>query len=83
MNETADRRPLTQRLADPRPALILGTTLWAVAMVVVIVTGDRWSDALPTCIAGVVVGFLGYGLFAVQRRAARRGSRGAQQGLLE
>ena len=82
MNESADRPPLTQRLADPRPALILGTLAWAVAIVVVIVTGDRWSDALPTCIAGVVVGFLGYALFAAQRRAARRGSRGAQQGLL-
>ncbi|MDV6285657.1 DUF2530 domain-containing protein [Rhodococcus jostii] len=82
MNESADRPPLTQRLADPRPALILGTLAWAVAIVVVIVTGDRWPDALPTCIAGVVVGFLGYGLFALQRRAARRGSRGAQQGLL-
>jgi len=82
VNESADRPPLTQRLADPRPALILGTLAWAVAIVVVIVTGDRWPDALPTCIAGVVVGFLGYGLFALQRRAARRGSRGAQQGLL-
>ncbi|QTJ65792.1 DUF2530 domain-containing protein [Rhodococcus sp. ZPP] len=82
MNETADRQPLTRRLADPRPALILGTLAWVVAMVVVIVTGDRWADALPTCIAGVAVGFLGYGLFALQRRAARRGSRGAQQGLL-
>jgi hypothetical protein len=82
VNESADRPPLTQRLADPRPALILGTLAWAVAIVVVIVTGDRWSDALPTCIAGVVVGFLGYGLFALQRRAARRGSRGAQLGLL-
>ncbi|MFC0450938.1 DUF2530 domain-containing protein [Rhodococcus jostii] len=82
MNPAADRPPLTQRLADPRPALILGTLAWAVAIVVVIVTGDRWSEALPTCIAGVVVGFLGYGLFALQRRAARRGSRGAQQGLL-
>jgi uncharacterized membrane protein YjjP (DUF1212 family) len=82
VNESADRQPLTRRLADPRPALILGTLAWVVAMVVVIVTGDRWADALPTCIAGVVVGFLGYGLFALQRRAARRGSRGAQQGLL-
>ena len=82
MNESADRPPLTQRLADPRPALILGTLAWAVAAVVVIVTGDQWSDALPSFIAGVVVGFLGYVLFALQRGAARRGSRGAQQGLL-
>ncbi|WP_072687153.1 DUF2530 domain-containing protein [Rhodococcus marinonascens] len=82
MNEIADRPPLSQRLADPRPALILGTLAWAAAAVVVIITGDRWSSALSTCIAGIVVGCLGYGLFALQRRAARRGSRGAQQGLL-
>ncbi|MFZ2177509.1 MAG: DUF2530 domain-containing protein [Rhodococcus sp. (in: high G+C Gram-positive bacteria)] len=82
MNQTAQLPTLIRRLADPRPALIVGTLAWAVATAVVIVTGDRWPDALPTCIAGVLVGFLGYGLFALQRRAARRGNRGAQQGLL-
>ncbi|MEV0947794.1 DUF2530 domain-containing protein [Rhodococcus sp. NPDC049939] len=82
MKETTGSPTLTQRLADPRPALILGTLAWAAAAGVVIVTGDRWANALPTTIAGVVVGCLGYGLFALQRRAARRGSRGAQQGLL-
>ncbi|AOW94986.1 hypothetical protein BFN03_13865 [Rhodococcus sp. WMMA185] len=62
--------------------MILGTLAWAAAAGVVIVTGDRWSNVFPTTIAGVVVGCLGYGLFTLQRRAARRGSRGAQQGLL-
>lgn len=71
----------TRRLADPRPVLAIGTALWVVATVVVLLTGDRWSNALPVCIAGIVVGLLGSALFVVQRRAARRGDRGAQVGL--
>jgi len=70
-----------RRLADPRPALALGTVAWLVATVVVLVVGDRWSAALPVCVAGIVVGLLGSALFLVQRRAARRGRRGAQVGL--
>lgn len=70
-----------RRLADPRPALAVGTALWVAATVVVLVAGDRWSAALPVCVAGIVVGLLGYALFLVQRRAARRGRRGAQVGL--
>lgn len=70
-----------RRLADPRAALAVGTAAWIVATVVVLATGDRWSGALPVCIAGIMVGLLGTGLFLVQRSAARRGSRGAQVGL--
>lgn len=61
---------------------LLGTAAWIVATVVVLASEDRWASALPVCYAGIVVGILGYGLFLLQRRAARRGSRGAQQGLL-
>lgn len=68
-------------MADPRPVLAVGTVVWIVATVVVAVSGDRWEDALPVCIAGIVVGILGTALFLVQRNAARRGSRGAQVGL--
>lgn len=71
-----------RRLADPRPALAVGIALWAVASVVVLFVGDdRRADLLPVCIAGIVVGILGSALYLVQRRAARRGSRGAQTGL--
>ncbi|RDI20497.1 uncharacterized protein DUF2530 [Rhodococcus sp. AG1013] len=69
------------RLSDPRPVLAVGTAAWVLATVVVLLVGDRWSDALPVCYAGTALGLLGFALFLVQRRAARRGSRGAQRGL--
>ncbi|TCN52792.1 uncharacterized protein DUF2530 [Rhodococcus sp. SMB37] len=79
-----DTETITERirlLADPRPALALGTAFWTIAALVVLLTGDRWSDALPVCIAGIIVGLLGTTLFLVQRSASRRGRRGAQVGL--
>jgi len=69
------------RLADPRPVLALGTVLWVIATIVVLVAGDRWDDALPICITGMLVGILGTGIFWWQRSASRRGSKGAQRGL--
>jgi len=72
---------LVQRLSDPRPVVAVGTVAWIVATVVVLLGGDRWSAALPVCYAGTAVGLLGFGLFLVQRSAARRGKRGAQRGL--
>lgn len=72
-----------RRLADPRPALAVGIGLWGVASVVVFFgSDDLRENVLPVCVAGIVVGLLGSALFLVQRRAARRGSRGAQTGLL-
>lgn len=73
---------LLERLSDPRPVLAAGTLAWIVATVVVLLAGERWSAALPVCLAGTALGVLGFGLFLVQRRAARRGRRGAQQGLV-
>ena len=71
-----------RRLADPRPALAVGTGLWVVATVVVwSVGGDLRDDALPICLSGILLGLLGTALFLLQRRAARRGARGAQVGL--
>ena len=71
-----------RRLADPRPALAVGIGVWTVATLVVLLAGgDVRGDLLPVCIAGIVVGLLGSALFLAQRRAARRGSRGAQVGL--
>ncbi|PTR28707.1 uncharacterized protein DUF2530 [Rhodococcus sp. OK519] len=70
-----------ERLSDPRPVLAVGTLAWVAATVVVLLAGERWNAALPVCYAGTALGLLGFGLFLVQRRAARRGSRGAQQGL--
>ncbi|WP_068161613.1 DUF2530 domain-containing protein [Rhodococcus phenolicus] len=81
MKHADDVAAQVRRLADPRPALTVGTLAWVVATVVVLVAGDRWSAALPVCVAGIIVGLLGSALFLVQRRAARRGHRGAQVGL--
>lgn len=69
------------RLYDPRPAMIVGTVGWMVALIIIGFTEGTSSSAFAVCVAGIVVGALGYGLFRLQRAAARRGSRGAQQGL--
>ncbi|MEE2033208.1 DUF2530 domain-containing protein [Rhodococcus chondri] len=81
MKRTDDIADRIRRLADPRPILAIGTALWAIAAVVVLLSGDRWDSALPVCVAGIAVGLLGSALFLLQRRAARRGRRGAQVGL--
>ncbi|WP_280362417.1 DUF2530 domain-containing protein [Nocardia wallacei] len=68
------------RLTDPRPVLAVGSVLWAAATVLVWVNGG-WADARPVCLMGLAVGLLGYTIFAIQRRGARRGDKGAQTGL--
>lgn len=78
---TPDIPQIPERFTDPRPVLAIGTLLFVAATVVVLLAGDRWSDALPTCYTGIAVGALGYTIFWIQRSAARRGSKGAQQGL--
>lgn len=80
VTETRNTTTLIARLSAPATALIVVTAAWVIATAVVLLGGDRWSGALPICYAGVGVGFLGYALFWFQRRAARRGDRGAQQG---
>ncbi|MFF9541309.1 DUF2530 domain-containing protein, partial [Streptomyces sp. NPDC014724] len=65
------------RLTDPRPVLAVGSLLWLVALVVVWVGGPRWEAARPVCVMGLVVGLIGLVIFLIQRRAARRGDKGA------
>ena len=72
---------IPERLTDPRPVLAIGTAIWLIATVVVAISGDRWHDALPICITGLIVGALGTAVFWLQRRASRRGSKSAQKGL--
>lgn len=55
--------------------------MWAVVTVVVFCSGAHWESARPICLMGLAVGLLGYLIFVVQRRAARRGDKGAQTGL--
>jgi hypothetical protein len=58
----------------------IGSALWAIATIAVWVNPD-WADARPICLMGLVVGLLGYTIFMIQRRSARRGDKGAQKGL--
>lgn len=69
------------RLTDPRPVLAVGTVLWAIATAVVWASGAQWHAERPVCLMGLAVGALGYAIFWLQRRGARRGDKGAQKGL--
>jgi Protein of unknown function (DUF2530) len=76
---------LPQRLLALPPVIYAGTALWAVVLVVLLVARYGF-DALPpiwlwTAVAGVVLGFVGMPIMAWQRRASRRGARGAQRNL--
>ena len=72
--------PLPARLSDMPTIVGLGSLLWAAGAVVLLLLG-RTGVGLATCVAGAVLGGIGYAIFRWQRAAARRGSRGAQQGL--
>ncbi|WP_229693537.1 DUF2530 domain-containing protein [Lentzea pudingi] len=72
---------LPHRLADPVPVVLGGTALWFLGFLVVLVVDRSNSTLIWTTLSGSLLGIIGYGVFYWQRRAARRGSRGAQQGL--
>lgn len=63
----------------------VGTALWAAAAVALLAAhllADRPLDPwFTTCVAGALLGGVGWGLFTWQRASARRGSRTAQPGL--
>ncbi|MEC3981145.1 DUF2530 domain-containing protein [Amycolatopsis sp. H20-H5] len=68
---------LPKKLTDLTPVVIVGTSLWTVALVVLFFTTDGlW---VQTALAGFVLGFLGLAIIGWQRAAARRGSRAAQR----
>lgn len=66
-----------------RPVLWLGTALWFIAFVVLLVAQLGFhvnsSEWLWTCLAGWLLGLAGLAIVASQRAAARRGDRGAQR----
>lgn len=72
---------LPPRLADPVPVVLVGTALWWLGALGVLLFGRDFGVLGWTCLSGGVLGIIGYGIFAWQRSAARRGSRTAQQGL--
>ncbi|MGH3517217.1 MAG: DUF2530 domain-containing protein [Haloechinothrix sp.] len=83
-----ERKPLPElpkSLVDVIPAATVGTVLWLAAFVVLLVMKylfDREVGVWPaTTLAGVALGLLGLSIATWQRRASRRGSRGAQRGL--
>lgn len=65
-----------------------GTVIWLVAFVVQLffIPQLQANDAMVwlwTCLAGFVLGVMGLSVYAWQRRAARRGSRSANQMALD
>ncbi|RCW43615.1 uncharacterized protein DUF2530 [Halopolyspora algeriensis] len=75
---------LPRKLADPTPVVLTGTLLWFTACLVFGITSGLSGGVdirFWTCLIGGILGSLGYGVFRWQRSAARRGSRGAWQGL--
>jgi len=63
----------------------VGTALWLLAVVALLIARYAF-DALPpiwlwTALSGFVLGLIGIPVMAWQRRASRRGARGAQRNL--
>jgi hypothetical protein len=73
--------PLPAALLDPRPVIAMLTLGWIVAVVAAF-TVDSLQTWRPVAVAGLGLSAFGTLLFLWQRQAARRGSRGAQTGLM-
>lgn len=71
---------LPRILLEPWPVIIVIATGWLVAAILAFTVAGlhEWR---PVTVAGLGVGVLGTSIFLLQRRAVRRGSRGAQSGL--
>ncbi len=71
---------LPAALLDPRPVVLVGALLWALATIAAFAVPalESWR---PIALAGLGTGGLGTSIFLWQRAAARRGARGAQTGL--
>jgi Protein of unknown function (DUF2530) len=80
-----DPPPLPPALTRMGTVVGIGTLLWLVAAVAVLVATFAGAAlppvALLTCVVGTALGGVGWAIFAWQRSAARRGSRTAQQGV--
>jgi hypothetical protein len=77
--------PLSDRLLALPPLVYVGTAAWFVAACVLAV-GRYAFDAFPpiwlwTALVGSGLGLLGMPIMVWQRRASRRGARGAQRNL--
>ncbi len=67
-------------LLEPSPVIAVLAAVWLIATVLAFTVADlhEWR---PVTVAGLGVGLFGTSIFLWQRRAVRRGSRGAQSGL--
>ena len=72
--------PLPAGLLKPWPVIVAIAAVWLVVAVLAFTVAalDTWR---PISLAGLGVGVIGTSIFLTQRRAVRRGSRGAQSGL--
>lgn len=66
---------------DPRPALGIGIAIFLIAGIAIATQSTWTAPAALTCWAGVVAGALGWGVYAWQRTAVRRGAQWVQDGL--
>jgi hypothetical protein len=72
--------PLPAALLQPWPVIVAIAAVWLVVAVLAFTVAalETWR---PIALAGLGVGVIGTSIFLSQRRAVRRGSRGAQSGL--
>lgn len=80
-NDPAPQPPaLPAALLEPWPVILVIATAWLIATILSFTVGalHEWR---PFTVAGLAIGVLGTSIFLIQRRAVRRGSRGAQSGL--
>ncbi|MDD7942736.1 DUF2530 domain-containing protein [Actinomycetospora lutea] len=79
----AEPPPLPRRWTDPVPAILAGSAVWvavAVVLGVLAALGVRPLDAwFVAALIGVGLGAVGLVVLALQRRAIRRGVKGAQK----
>lgn len=82
-----DPPSLPRHLSDMPTVVGIGSGLWLLGAVVLLVAWSVVGRPLDvwfvTCLVGGGLGALGLGIFRWQRSAARRGARGAQQGLVD
>ncbi|MUL85824.1 MULTISPECIES: DUF2530 domain-containing protein [unclassified Mycolicibacterium] len=71
---------LPAALLEPWPVILVIAAGWLIATILSF-TVSGLQDWRPFTLAGLAIGVLGTSIFLIQRRAVRRGSRGAQSGL--
>lgn len=81
MTESAQIPELPKALRAPEPVIIAGMLAWLVATLVIWLLDIGDERTLWVAITGLLVGVAGSSIVVVQRRAARRGDRTAQEGL--